>query len=589
MNDQRGWILVLGYFASILFAIFVVTAAAKGYHPTIYRAVPLFVWGVFVVGLLAGFVSLYSAIRERSHKDMVRSVLLIGCLYLVFWFYPMQMGLRFWTPPRGDLLMHFGEAKAIAATHSIPELNIYPLSHILIAELHFVTNLRFGVFGTILSLLYYSMLIAGIVLVARRYGTPLLARYVLLAALPLVFNKYTHSFMPWMLIFSLIPLVFVLFDVWERTRDRRQRALISLSGIGFLMFLLLGHLMSGLVAVGAIFGVQALSEVVAWWRTTSEQRSTSAPVAWAFISVLVYPVWYLSQRSFQRAFSTIVLSVIGAAAGSASQQVSRASGSGFSTMQLIRRFVIGKWGTLFLYLGVAGLIWLPLAYRALRRRGSHQENVMTGLFAGGGVFAVFLLVFNFIASNPYRVHQVTLVMAFFVIGSALYWLSERHQSNDYAVVRSCLVVVILGAAVWSPFTIYDEDEHIIETEFEGAEHHLEYRNPEMQTKTLHMSHVLETYLVGSHADLSWQQWAFSIYKPEYQLPKHLGQNGSSLGATAGTGYAITKERDYYWWRGASEQRKREIVYYTREDARQLMGDSSTARIYSNGKFTIWRT
>ncbi len=105
-----------------------------------------------------------------------------------------------------------------------------------------------------------------------------------------------------------------------------------------------------------------------------------------------------------------------------------------------------------------------------------------------------------------------------------------------------------------------------------------------------MANVLAIYLQGGN-EVSYENWAFSLHKPKYQLPKHLGYPGNKTfrRAVGSDVYAITKTRDYYWWQGSSQDRLDSIQYYNRGDTRRLRSDQSTMRVYSNGNFTLWET
>ncbi len=441
---RRQAILVLGYLTSILFTLGVTIVPAHGYHPNIYRAVPVFVWVLFIVGLVAGFISSYSAIQAQSHKEFSQSVLLIGVLYLVFWFYPLNIGLRFWTAPRGDLLMHFGRGSEIVQTGAIPAIDIYPLAHIFLAELNLVSGIRMGVFGPLTSLLYYGTLIAGVGLVARRYANTTVAQYVLLASLPLVFNKYTHSFMPWVLTFSLIPLVFLFASIRQNRDTQLQRAGVVLGALVVIWFIVIGHPMTGLVTVAVIVGYYLIRGFASKW--VGESDIPHSPVTWYMITLLGFPFWYLSRGGFSTKIATIAIALTGASSGEATQKITRAGSSGYGLKGLVE-YAIGHWGTLILYLGVAGVIWTFAAYRVSRRYASPGETIVAAMFGFGASVGAFLLAGSFITGNPYRVNQITVVISFFVIGGAFYWLSERDGKFKYQATSVVLLLAVVGAGI----------------------------------------------------------------------------------------------------------------------------------------------
>lgn len=586
---SRTRVAIVGYTSFLAFVAALVVAESTTYRTNVYAVLPGWGWVAFALALGVGGWLVYDAVRFGERRQLAYALVLVFLVLADFWFYAQFVGLPFWSPPRGDLLQHYGRAKAIVSTGDVDENNIYPPLHVLVAKLRLVTGVPYSSLGPLVSLTYYSLLVSGIALLVRRVTDARTAGYVLFASLPIYLDKYAHHLMPWVAYYSLIPLLLLLGYLHGESPSRRIRRSAVLCVLLLATGMMAGHPMSFLVAVAVVTTVAVSAAVTDAWtdRTTGYRRLPVDPFLLAPV-VVAYPLWYLSKVSFQRFLLVAVGSLVSPGLEGGAEFAVRAGTSGYTPVQLVRRYLIGRWGPLLLLLGLSAPIAVVLAYRFVRRATTSEEGVLLGVYLLGGLMGFAMLFANFIARGPTRINQVTVLAGVVMVGVAVWRVTEGPDSPIRRVVRPVLVLVVVVGLVTTPFAVYNENAHVTETEFEGAEHHLRYADWDRTTYSDTMAIVLSQYLLGFHRAPEHHSRVFG--RDDHQLPKYLGYNDSRRfdeSVPADSFYVVTKTRDVRWWHHEPANRRPHIRYYTASNLSEASGDPSIHRIYSNGNFSTW--
>lgn len=569
-----------------VFILSLLVVDRNGYSTNIYSVVPIWGWVGFGVALVGATLLTYHGAMNQQRRPTVHGVAIVFCTFGVFWFLARFLGFRFWTAARGDLLHHYGLAKSILRTGAIHSGDVYPPLHVLIAQIRVITGLEYGTLGTVISFTYYAVLMVGIVMVVRRLASRRVAAYVAVAAIPLIYQRFSHHLVPWVAYLSLVPWMFVLMDAHRSARWRGQQAWLVIGIVVVGAAIAIGHPMSALVGGMAIFILAATQTLGDWFNSDSGRRR---PLALGLLLplVLIYPIWYLSRRTFQRFLGTIVGSIFGEVESAGASVVSRAGSSGYTLQQLVVEYLVVQWGTALLSIGVAGVIAIFVFVRLVRQRASTNELSLVGLYVAGLTLAITLLAGNFITNGfaVYRINQLTLVASAVIIGCSLWWCSERAEK--LRVARYAVLLIILIGVVTTPFTVYSETNHVNEQEFVGANYYLNNADWDVPVYKYQMSHVLSEYLLGTERSPSYQQ---QIFGPRNPLPHRLGYDtNETIAATiADDEFAvITKSRDTEWYKAQPDNKRPYLNYYNTRDKERLSTDSTVHRIYTNGGFDVW--
>ena len=123
---------------SILMAYF---NPAHGYELSLYNSTPPIVWISLIFSIFGG-ISIIMYIVHRNQSDYYNYCFL-GLLILLFdriilLYIPYIRGYYSW---RGDNISHFGILKEILTFGHIPSDLVYPITHILLSELVYITGL----------------------------------------------------------------------------------------------------------------------------------------------------------------------------------------------------------------------------------------------------------------------------------------------------------------------------------------------------------------------------------------------------------------------------------------------------------------
>ncbi|WP_339104226.1 hypothetical protein [Haloterrigena salinisoli] len=579
---------IAGYICFAIYTISLLQTSATRYYNSIYNALPVWVWVVFSLGLAIGTLILYLGVKNHTRRLQIHGISIVGCLIGVFWFYAELLGLRFWSAPGEDLLLHFGQGIAIAETGTISSENIYPLLHTTLAQLHFITGLPVDRFGPVLSLLYYPLLLAGIVLLVRRYSSKRIALFVGVAAVPIFYWKYAHHLMPWVAYFALIPLLVLMLSIHRSEVRSSQRSYIGM-GILLLSFGIgIGHPMSGLVAMLVVATIIVTQRLAGRWGFEEEYQQ---PMEVLILSPLIvaYPMWYLIKSTFQGFLFRTVASFYSETT-EAGSQAERAAESGYTIWQIIQRWIIEQWGPGLVILAIGAAVAVVILRRVILREATVGEIIILSVYSIGIMVAVSTLTFDLVVNTEvYRPNQITIAAAIVLFGFALWWTTDHSEGRRGVVLRSVMVLILVLCVVWAPFTIYYEPQHISEQEFVGSEHHLEYRVEETTTYSDSMPRRISLYLEGLHEVSSWENRAFGGTNSE--LPKFLGYDKNrtvSESLEREEYYLITKERDTEWYKQEPTNRYPYLTYYTEENVDRLHDDPTANKIYTNSGYSIWQ-
>ena len=596
MNDislglrGRNILTVTASFSLALFSLTLISTADSTYHANFYSHFSPYAWVFLSVLIISALLLILFGRSASPLRDWRSGVVLLFSGYAVLWEAPHLLNLRLWAPPLGDLLQHHGITKYIIETGSVYTDTIYPLLHILLAILSQITEVKPSGVGSAFTLITTLMFALSLAVLGGRFSSRLdvhTRRFILAVAATLVFGKLHHHIFPWFTSFQLIPLALFLLDMnWNQTRNRRA---IQISVLLITVSITLYHPMTALVLLG-VYLLYIVSRGAFEARSKADLTKLYSRVlsaSWVLTIPLIHFIWYMDNDIMTRFLTTMSRALLGLQNSQGANRAARAAESGYTTVQLIWRFIILNYGPLLLFTGIGGAISILIVYRMSKKQSSYEEAVLASLFYGGLGLAITMLVGDFIANGPVRINQLTLLssLLLFGIGYGIVRHSTPGTARRAATLGLIAAVLLVGA--YAPITVYDEDRHVTENEFEGVDWTIEYRTLDRDVRANAMTHKQTVYLTGAQSEVKYFNWAFETSD---SLPPHYGykQNASAGETFSNDPYLVTKTRDYEWWTLEPENRKPHISYQTREDRARLTNDYTVNSIYSNGRFTVWR-
>lgn len=558
------------------------------YHPSFYAIFSNVTWGGFLVALVGGALSLLLATeRAQPFPYWKRSATIVGVSYAVFFSLPRLVGMRFWAPPRSDSFNHISDARYILEHGSIPPGDMYPMVHVLTAALESISNLPTEPLLIVIPLAISGCLILGVTTLSGRISaSKQTALFTLFVTLPLVWSKYHSALFPWFAAFALVPIGLLLIQISDETINNRLATVSAVIVIAAAMVPF--HPMTAGVFTICL-GVFALTSKM---RLPKKYVVRSSTTVAGMVIVVALPFWYLTFVELQQKLVTIILGLFAGGTGGGATRLGAAGETAFTLQQIIVRYVILDYGVALAYVGMAALIlgicilvpWVTL-------RNQPWLIVAGGVFAAGIGLAGAMLVTNLIVTaEVYRMNQLSLLGAVLILGYTLTRLGTVQNARLRQLGHVAVVGVVLFGLVFSPFTVYDAKQHVIESEFTGTEWFLNNRVEDVDVRALKMSHKQTTYLLGLEGAeaIYWQNWAFRS-DADHQTPRNLGyRDNQTIQDSVGGGYVITKTRDTKWYVLEPKNRWPELNYYTDADLNRLYDDRTASKIFTNGGFETWK-
>jgi len=568
----------------------VLISPPNGYTLTLWDAVPQIVLFLLIIGIVCAVVCTALAVYKNSNREFIGGISLFAGFYLILLSLPRHVGMRFWASPRSDMFQHFADVNHLTAGGT--DLSIYPLLHILIAETSLITTTPPEAHHIIIVFFAWLMFVTGCSLFMRRIFCTRVAKWTLVAALPPIFASYQYSLMPWFVSFTMVPLALLAATISYSSFEWKpyQVACTLLIFIGVTMF----HPMTGviLIVLLGITSVIQLHRISQSWKKGIAMGYQSV-----FPLIIIWFMWFAWTGVF-RGLGIQIFEMLNQGASVGSLQAERASESGYTQIQIIKRVLLNQLNTIPIYTLIGGFVTLNLGYQYYFKKSSQKTLLLIVFYILGSSLTVSMLAAYFIITEPHRVAQLQLFASVLLVGygAAQFAEAPNNRVQLHRLGLGIIVVSIIVSSLVGGWAMYDNREHVVETELKGSEWVLEYANHDHRTVSRYTAIRMNAYLAGIDAlpRIGWGNLPFG-YRPD-AVPQGLGYANNSTVAESfsvsetetGSINLVTKQRDRSWYKIEPENRYSEITYYTDEDMKRLNGDLSAHQVYSNGEFELWR-
>ncbi|WP_188976932.1 glycosyltransferase family protein [Halocalculus aciditolerans] len=575
-RDAQFWLVLLaavGVAAATLLAVS--TPPAAGFETSLPPAFPLAYWVAFY-GVLAACVAVYFLSAADGSAYWKHALALVLADYAVYFFLPLVRGYLLYGRGTSDILVHIGDVKNILATGSIWSGSWYPVQHVFISEL---VLLGFPLRGAeyVVEFAFTAVFVAsfGALLRTMTDGRRAIA-YGLAAGTPLVYTIFQTTIIPSFLSVMLFPTVLLVLERVRRSDSPTYLLVLTVFAVGIaLTHPVTGGLLAVLVVASTVIGV------VYSWRTGAAVERIPARLA-----LLVVPVvyaWYINFRQTETSIRQIALAWATGGTTPVEGAAGQAAGAALTPFELVVRFV-QLYGVIFVFLGLAGLFGLYVAWELLRhRRGRYAEVFATGQFGVGFAVAVGFFTVYLIEFEPTRVSRYLVVMAVLLVGLLLVRTTEWRPRRR-TVAQVVLALSLVSATALGANAAYTSNKQLTQTEYEGVAFSLTHKAPDAPVRTAAVSHKIEWYTYG---DVSG-----SIWPPRVRtgLPDRLGYtNHTYANQTFPRTYVATLEYDrrFYTDPYFTPAQQDDLFIYGEDDLETMRNDPTVARVYDNGAFETW--
>ncbi|NAS88596.1 hypothetical protein C4E24_02490 [ANME-1 cluster archaeon AG-394-G21] len=587
-------IAIIAFTFITLALILIRNSPATGYEASIYAATPILAWFFLISSFACGIgIAVYEVYQKDENRNKLWAIGLLLILLPSLAILGLHHIRGYFFYGAGDTATHLGYAQEIISSGHAGGQNIYPIIHILSAQLSQVLDteciILFGVIPSIFYILYavFLYLFARTVLPSK--GHAILAT---VAGLTFQYGWWLMYTAPNQLANLTLPLAFYLFTKSSIvTESKAKMSFTILFAIILILFPVL-HPIPAIVLIILLLTIWLPGKVSV---SQSKNVAISTEKSYKFRSAasLLLIVWFITWISSFYVWESTIRNIhfLLTAGGPTNidalrEQMLYAEGYGYSVMEQFFK----------VYGGILVYVVLTLvAFLVLIKRMRVDIN-LRNLFA----FYAPLIAFAFFVAVGYgsntcgltRILYISIILCSLFVGFLLYeWLGHKFSRNYWRT--ACLFGVIFLLIMVSshgvlklypsPYTLYPNDQ-VTQAEVKGMDWF--FHSKDVITPWLSMTIGPYRY---ANMLLTQEERAGRKDSPRSTLwpPYHFGYpENDSLGDQY--------EKDHYM----TLNKKDRLIYteifpdmaklrFLPRDFEQLENDASINKLYSSGGFDAY--
>ena len=560
---------------------------ARGYEMSIYKATPAMVWVVITLSILAGVgIIAHQVYHRREDKSKMWAIgfLLVSFGFIVLLSVHVFRGYLYYG--RADSTSHLAIVRDLVLQGRTYQQNIYPITHIYVAQLHLVWNISLTRLISYLPIVFNSVYILSFLLLSR---TILPAkRQVILAStagiflLVAVFGSVYSD--PNQLANLLMPLA---FSLCIRRLAKYDPVELQITVLFLIMVFLIPpfHVVSAFALWLALVSLPLPKRLyVAIFR--NKQTSRGYPFLMSTIVLFVWAIsWISSFYAWEVTVKNIYTSLTVGGPSWASQledQMLAASLYGYSWMEQFLKV----YSTAAVY-GLMAIVSFPLVLRRLNR-GVRLDGILA-LYGPLVVYAGALLVLYSLrlGFTPTRLVVYGMILCTVFVGFFVDEIMERARKTSrparmvlwsVAVIMAALLVNSVLKAYPSPYTLWGNDQPTL-SEPGGFSWFVTHREGTMGVVTLTLPIDRLVRLLPQPTDVG---------KDISRVPYHFNydQGSTALGSFYSEDrYMLLNQLDRLQYVELLPQMA-QFRFYPGDFAR-LEDDATLDKVYLNGGLDVW--
>lgn len=436
------------------------TGSASGYEISIYKAYPFYLWIFFILAMFCGIsVLVYQALYDRSSNLWVAALIALIGMNLLIMLLPFFRD--YFIMGRGDVLSHVGFAREILTSgyfesSGIFGENLYPLIHISMAEVYYLTGINLNLQTMILPLFYYLFFILSLFLLGREITRDQGKTLLIMAFGSILLLQFeTLMLSPSIEGFYLIPVIMYLF---YKTRTNNIQVieydLILILFLIFIPFFHPGELTLFLILILAlIFTSTRLYQIILKTKSTTKLGlSFIADNSTIFLLLIViWSIWFTSFSSFLAKASMVINWFIHEIGTSNMQLYMSILGTANLSLDSFLSLAMNFYGQYILFFILAFLISVMVLKGTIFSKDKEDlKKLDLNIFTYIILFLVFavLVVFSFISFVGVefnRVLKYEMLIAVILNGMFLYsYLHYKPHIKKWGTILIICFLMISG-------------------------------------------------------------------------------------------------------------------------------------------------
>lgn len=592
-------------------SIMIWKSPASGYEASIYKAIPKLFWGVILINILWGIITLIYELVGEKYKTrsfyvvgillMVLPYILILSLYIIRG-YPLYGS--------GDVMSHYDYVRNISLTGHLDKQNIYPISHILAVKYHQILGIDIMSLFRYIPLIFNILYLVFIILLARiilPYKEQLLLAVA--ASATIVYNGWSIYFAPNQLANLFLPLAFYLFfrkNLWVVIPIKKNSFNYAFLLCIVLILYPVFHQVSALGLFLLIPMICLPANLLTKLKNEFPNNSNNSFMLPKLdvVAIIIMFVWLISWVSSFYVWKATIRNIYSIITEESpmyldkfTQDALYAQQHGYNIISLFFK----NYGGALLY-----VILALLAFPILRRKIINEPKMLYLFSLYGPIpayaLAIIALFLVDLPATPLRVVSFVVLIATLFTG---YMLSEivikakkyyyTGKKGLYILSCSLVVLILYGSYINgilklypSPYTLYPNDQ-VTRADLTGMNWFFNKKDTSFLASSLSITQGRFSDLLLTPAERRMRKdllSAFASTPPELKLPFHFGYDkNQKLGVSyKNDAYLILNKRDEVLYGEVFPDMAH--IRFTPSDFRELENDISLNRLYENGEFTV---
>ena len=575
---------------------------AKGYEASIYTSTPPIFWLAITLNVICGTTLI---IQQIYTGEFAKSKLwAIGFLLIFLTFSSL---VTVWiirgyaNYGSGDTFSHVGLTNYIISNNHTPPHLLYPITHILTAEIGYIFNIPVADFYGYIPFIFNIMFLIFTYVLARSIlsskGAVILTLTLAMVAI-LGFSNGNVEFAPNTLADLYLPFAIYLFVRSSPPRTIRWKIL-------FLIVLFMYPLFHPVptFALLLIMTTITLAGIFVAIVKKQDSKATQGSFNFQVACYCITSVWATTWLSSSGMLTVTINNLRNYFSGIGSSQIATLTQLMGKTTQyhysVLSEFFKIYGGLVFFSLISLGMLAVML------KRTSHEteQKNMLSLYGPIAMLALFVVIFYLVDLNfsPLRlVAYIALIMAMltgFGLNSLLKQKDSRPKNIFYnSVIISFVFLAIVVSFAGSALELYPSryiltaNDQVTRTDLQGMDWFFENENASYQISVLNMTpYRYANYLLGPQESDAQTNLTPVILEPKegIGMPYHFGYSEKTeLGEWySQQSYLLLDQEDRLFFQDVLPEMQQSR--FTPQDFDKLKQDPSLNLVYSNGGLDIY--
>jgi len=594
-NNNYSWKLYA--IASILFLVILILFAglypASDYELSIFEIFPLYIWILFEIFVSFNIVFLICYAINRTDKSVLLKILLFIQILITTFLLLLPTIHGYCIFSRGDVHTHIGIINDILSYGYTSFDNFYPLSHIYIAQIAFLSNISLLKLISLTSPILNIFYILCIFLFARTIFNDFYSAIISACLGCVLFiGGYNLAFTPYGISIMIFPLILFVYFKMQISNNQFSWKLLLFIPILLMPFL---HPLFSLIIIMSIISF-IISNIIYIRFSESPKESLwivnkTNNIFFLFVSIIAFIFWFSS-------FSVWTNNIREVAKWFGADIKSTPADSMLGTSELISTSGYNPNQILFLNFGTATilLILLFIYYfyfiKGLVYKKIPNNNLFTITFFNGFVLVItFIFLFSInISFSPFRLIYSLFPVSVLLI-SQLFLNQEIYQNSIAKIKVSFFIMLIILASILGLFNTFispvtlQPNPQVTKMEMNEMRWFLENKDPKISVLYLGMDEYRFSESILGHQTTMNRGDIVKLGGNETVLPDHFNyQNKDYI-------YDSLNERSYLVFSKLSNLLYSEIwtkvSRFNDKDFQRLNEDKTASKIYSNLEQNIY--